>query len=68
MRKTIHPKYLPCRMPIYASGVVWLLLDRLQPGGFWWGVGGALITVQWLYWLGGMANEDWQPPSNRNWD
>lgn len=42
---------LPTRMPIAATAISWLLLDRLEPNEWIWGAYWALIVFGWLLWL-----------------
>lgn len=48
--KVIHPENLPTRAPLWSSVVMWLLLDRLQPPGWWWGVVGTVFALFWISW------------------
>lgn len=41
----ISPKYLPPRLPWAMGIVLWLLLDRLQPPGYVWGIAWTVYGV-----------------------
>lgn len=65
MAKTvIHPKRLPMRLPInpWTPLTLWLVLDRLQPEGWVWGVCWTcyflLLIVAWAIYL----NESYRDP------
>lgn len=51
--KVISHKHLPSRLPIMTTIVIWLLLDRLHPPGWYWGV---VITLVAILWIGGIVS------------
>jgi hypothetical protein len=61
--RQIDVKYLPTRLPVISTAVVYLLLDRHNAPGWVWGV---FITLYALYWLGAAAvlyRAKWVKPS-----
>lgn len=50
-RKVFSSLNLPARMPLGASLIMWLLLDRLQPPGWVWGAVTVLLLFLWAMWL-----------------
>lgn len=50
-RKVFSPLNLPARMPLGATIIMWLLLDRLQPAGWIWGAIAVLLLFLWALWL-----------------
>lgn len=46
-RKEINPKYLPTRLPIVSTAVLWLLLDRMAAPQWLWGAAGLFVLAWW---------------------
>ena len=42
---TIAPKYLPPQLPLGLGIILWLLLDRLQPPGYVWGIAWTMYGI-----------------------
>lgn len=55
---TIAYKNLPARPPVLLTAVTWLLLDRLDASGLWWGVAITLLALIWINQIVGMVRED----------
>lgn len=49
--KTIAGKNLPFRPPIVGTATAWLVLDRLSPPDYAWGVVGTLYALVWIAFL-----------------
>lgn len=47
-RKVLHAGQMPAKLPITWTAVVWLLMDRLKPPAFVWGVVGTWVVIIWL--------------------
>lgn len=52
-KKVISYQYLPTRLPILPTAVVWLCLDRLQVRPLWQGV---VYTILGLLWIAAIVN------------
>lgn len=52
MKKTkyIDPKNLPFRMPISGTALWFLVMERINPSSFWWGVWSFFISLVWIIW------------------
>lgn len=46
--KVIDYKYLPTRFPVWQTVVVWLVLDRLQPGDWLQGAAWTFMVFVWI--------------------
>lgn len=46
--KVVCPKYLPPRLPLGWTIIVWLLMDRLQASGICQGVVYTLLSLWWV--------------------
>lgn len=47
-RKALATKNAPRRLSLSFYAVVWLMMDRLQPDGWVWGVVGVLCAILFL--------------------
>lgn len=61
--KEIHPKYLPSRLPITFTAVVFLLCDRFSAPGWVWGIAGTFLAMAWIGSIINMGNSEWVKPS-----
>ena len=50
-------KNLPSRLPVIQSIVFWLLLDRVQPPRWCWGVIGTVLAFIWVVCLVGFFKQ-----------
>lgn len=50
-QRVVMFKNLPSRPPVFQSITMWLLLDRTQASGVWWGVSATLFAVVWIGWI-----------------
>lgn len=57
-RKVVHYNQLPSRYPFWVSATTWLLLDRLQPPGWVWGVVLTLLALIWVMQVVAIWHED----------
>lgn len=49
-RTVIKTEALPTRMPLLASVVLWLLLDRIHAPGWAWGTAWTMMALVWIAW------------------
>lgn len=57
-RKVIARGQLPTSFPITSTAVCWLVLDRLRPSGWVWGVAGTVLVILWLVVIYAICTED----------
>jgi len=57
-RKVISRKNIPSYPPFALTGVLYLLLDKLQVSMLWWGIFGTLVVLMWLAWVIVIWQED----------
>jgi hypothetical protein len=50
-RKVISGENLPMRMPLYATLLAWLVLDKVQAPGWLWGAIGLALVLLWIIWI-----------------
>lgn len=46
--RVVHPGNLPPRLPVAATAVLWLLLDRVEVPGLWRGVAWTIMGLFWV--------------------
>jgi hypothetical protein len=61
--KEIHPKYLPSRLPIWQTPIVFLLCDRFDAPGWVWGIAGTLLVITWIGAVIALCRCEWVKPS-----
>lgn len=63
-RKVIAFKYLPSRLPITFSILVWLLLDRFKPTDLWTGATYCFLVVLWIICIFGVFSQEAAAPAD----